>query len=47
MWRDGEGGERLKDEDVDDAVERAQLRQQYDPDHDKFGVKYQKPEKCS
>ena len=36
-----------KDEDVDDAVERAQLRQQNDPDHDKFGVKYQKPEKCS
>ena len=47
MRRDGKDGERLKDEEVQDAVEGADFRQQDDADDHELGVKYQKPAKTN
>lgn len=43
MRRDGKDGERLKDEEVDDAEEGSDFRQQDDADDDELGVKNQEP----
>ena len=41
---DCEAGEGLKEKKIEDAVESVNLRQEYDANHDEFGVKNEPPE---